>query len=255
MANTQAKRDDNFVPVLLGVNDSTGFTQPWKVDSNGRLLVSATFDTVTVAQGGTGKTSFTVYAVVCGGTTTTGALQSIASVGTAGQVLTSNGAGALPTFQAAAGGSGGYTLIHSGSGTDTSVGATNVDTASITGLTGNDTLIVFCTYQSVTQATASVLLYNSTDSVSFSDITNGSGVAAGTNGFADWNIRQLQSANTAIAAHLNSKDSTGSGLGNNYNGVTFTTAWTGSWTLALRHGGVTAGGTFRYAWSVFKATG
>jgi hypothetical protein len=42
--------------------------------------------------------------VLAGGTTATGAYQSIASVGTTGQVLTSNGAGALPTFQAAGGG-------------------------------------------------------------------------------------------------------------------------------------------------------
>jgi len=57
-----------------------------------------------VAGGGTGRASHTAYAVICGGTTTTTAQQSIASVGTAGQVLTSNGAGALPTFQAAGGG-------------------------------------------------------------------------------------------------------------------------------------------------------
>lgn len=60
--------------------------------------------TVDVDDGGTGRTSATAYAVVCGGTTSTGALQSIASVGTSGQVLTSNGAGALPTFQNASGG-------------------------------------------------------------------------------------------------------------------------------------------------------
>ena len=53
-----------------------------------------------VAQGGTGVTSTTAYAVLCGGTTSTGNLQSIAGLGTSGQVLTSNGAGALPTFQA-----------------------------------------------------------------------------------------------------------------------------------------------------------
>lgn len=62
------------------------------------------FGTAVVAGGGTGDTSFTAYAVICGGTTTTGALQSIASVGSSGNVLTSNGAGALPTFQAPAGG-------------------------------------------------------------------------------------------------------------------------------------------------------
>jgi hypothetical protein len=52
-----------------------------------------------VSRGGTGLASATAYAVVCGGTTSTNPLQSIAGVGTSGQVLTSNGAGALPTFQ------------------------------------------------------------------------------------------------------------------------------------------------------------
>lgn len=51
-----------------------------------------------VAGGGTGDASFTVYAPIFGGTTTTGALQS-GTVGTAGQRMISNGAGALPTFQ------------------------------------------------------------------------------------------------------------------------------------------------------------
>ena len=58
-----------------------------------------------VAGGGTGLATATAYAVLCGGTTGTSALQSIAGVGTSGQVLTSNGAGALPTFQNASGGS------------------------------------------------------------------------------------------------------------------------------------------------------
>lgn len=55
---------------------------------------------IDVADGGTGRSSHTAYAVICGGTTSTAAQQSIASVGAAGEVLTSNGAGALPTFQA-----------------------------------------------------------------------------------------------------------------------------------------------------------
>jgi hypothetical protein len=63
---------------------------------------------ITVPYGGTGATSQTAYAVLCGGTTSTGAFQSIASVGASGTVLTSNGAGALPTFQAA--GSSGATV-------------------------------------------------------------------------------------------------------------------------------------------------
>jgi hypothetical protein len=60
-----------------------------------------TAGTLPVAAGGTGRVSATEYALVCGGTTSTGPLQSVASVGTTGQLLTSNGAGALPTFQTA----------------------------------------------------------------------------------------------------------------------------------------------------------
>lgn len=59
---------------------------------------------VIVPDGGTGVSSFTAYTPICGGTTGTGALQSVASLGSAGDVLTSNGAGILPTFQAAVGG-------------------------------------------------------------------------------------------------------------------------------------------------------
>jgi len=65
----------------------------------GLPLTTGITGTLGVANGGTGRTTNTAYAVICGGTTTGGAEQSIASVGTAGQVLTSNGAGALPTFE------------------------------------------------------------------------------------------------------------------------------------------------------------
>jgi hypothetical protein len=55
--------------------------------------------------------------VLCGGTTSTGAHQSIASVGTSGQVLTSNGAGALPTFQALSSGNLKAWVCFNGTGT------------------------------------------------------------------------------------------------------------------------------------------
>jgi hypothetical protein len=58
-----------------------------------------------VAGGGTGAATFTAYSVVCAGTTSTGAFQNVSGLGTANYVLTSNGAGALPTWQAAAAGS------------------------------------------------------------------------------------------------------------------------------------------------------
>lgn len=52
-----------------------------------------------VANGGSGDSSHTAYAVLAGGTTSTGPVQSVSGVGTTGQVLTSNGASALPTWQ------------------------------------------------------------------------------------------------------------------------------------------------------------
>lgn len=60
------------------------------------------YGTAVVAGGGTGIATATAYSVICAGTTATGAFQSLAALGATGTVLTSNGAGALPSFQAAA---------------------------------------------------------------------------------------------------------------------------------------------------------
>lgn len=66
------------------------------ISNNGVVTLA---NALPVGSGGSGRTTATAYGVICGGTTSTGAHQSVASVGTAGQVLTSNGPGALPTFQ------------------------------------------------------------------------------------------------------------------------------------------------------------
>ena len=55
---------------------------------------------VVVAYGGTGDSTFTAYSLIAAGTTATGAFQNVSGVGTSGQILTSNGAGSLPTWQA-----------------------------------------------------------------------------------------------------------------------------------------------------------
>jgi hypothetical protein len=92
------------LPIANGGTNSTSTTYC--------SLTANVTGTLPVANGGTGATTQTAYSVLCGGTTSTGAYQSVASLGTAGQVLTSNGAGALPTWSSAA------------SGTVTSVGWT-----------------------------------------------------------------------------------------------------------------------------------
>lgn len=88
-----------FFQVLGPAASAKTFTFP---NASATVLTDAA--AVTVAQGGTGDTSLTAYAVLCGGTTSTGAIQSVAGLGAAGTVLTSNGAGALPTFQAVSAG-------------------------------------------------------------------------------------------------------------------------------------------------------
>jgi len=70
-------------------------SKPVFTDASKNLTSSGT---LAVDQGGTGATTNVAYSVVVGGTTTGGAYQSVASVGTSGQVLTSGGAGALPTW-------------------------------------------------------------------------------------------------------------------------------------------------------------
>ena len=76
---------------------STGLTT---TASSHTVSLTGTLD---VANGGTGDSSFTVYAAICGGTTTTGTLQSASTgISNSGYVLTSTGAASLPTFQAPA---------------------------------------------------------------------------------------------------------------------------------------------------------
>ena len=83
----------NVIPVSIVKPTSSGAT-------SGTVPCLGTDSLIDITIGGTKKASWTAYAVICGGTTSTGALQSVASVGSAGQFLASNGASNLPTFQA-----------------------------------------------------------------------------------------------------------------------------------------------------------
>jgi hypothetical protein len=74
-------------------------SKPVFTDASKNLVSTGTLG---VDQGGTGLATTTAYSIVYTGTTSTGAFQATAGPGTATYVLTSNGAGALPTFQAPA---------------------------------------------------------------------------------------------------------------------------------------------------------
>lgn len=90
-----------FDGTTLTANDiiDSSLTASKPVFTNGSKNLVST-GTVPVDQGGTGLSTTTAYSVVFTGTTATGNFQASGGPGTSGQVLTSNGAGALPTFQA-----------------------------------------------------------------------------------------------------------------------------------------------------------
>jgi hypothetical protein len=74
-------------------------SKPVFTDASKNLVSTGTLG---VDQGGTGLSTATAYSVVFAGTTSTGAFQAAAGPGPATHELTSNAAGALPTFQAPA---------------------------------------------------------------------------------------------------------------------------------------------------------
>lgn len=141
------------------------------------------FTPVTVPLGGTGATSFTAYSVLLAGATSTTALTNVSGVGTVGQVLTSNGAGMAPTWQAAGGGGSGNVVqivssgIIAGSST-TSTTYTDVTgaTLSITPTSAANKILVIATWQ---QSTSIEIDYNTLSySQMLRDATNISGADA-----------------------------------------------------------------------------
>ena len=80
------------------------FTLPSADGTNGQTITTngsgtLSFGTLGVAGGGTGLSTTTAYGLIAAGTTSTGNFQQVSGTGTSGQLLTSNGAGALPTWQ------------------------------------------------------------------------------------------------------------------------------------------------------------
>jgi hypothetical protein len=96
--NTVATADANTTTILTCILTTGTTAASWDADITGFTTA------LPVTRGGTGVTTLTTaYGVLAAGTTATGAIQNTGA-GTSGQVLTSNGAAALPTFQTPAGG-------------------------------------------------------------------------------------------------------------------------------------------------------
>lgn len=96
----------------LSENVATNATTGIPLISQGATS-SPVFGTSVVAGGGTGNTAFTAHSVITAGTTSTGAFQNVSGLGSAGDILTSAGAGALPVWSAPSTGSG-YIIFFQG---------------------------------------------------------------------------------------------------------------------------------------------
>ena len=242
----------------LTVSGTPTFTTPVALTSGG------TNASLTASNGGILYSTATAGAILAGTSTAGQMLRSGASTaptwstatypataGTSGNVLTSDGtnwSSATPT--------GTFSLLCSASGTNTTAAATNVATCAISGLTAKDSLEVLVTHSAITQFVNVPVLYNNTDSVTIQVLNQGSSITDAVFAQDTATIRDDQSATTAIVATGISYN-TGASAAAAGTKSTFTTAWTGSWTLALRTGagGVTAGGTYRYSWAVYKVLG
>lgn len=92
-------------PVGINASGAAQSCTAYAAASHAHAAGDITSGQLGVANGGTGAASLTAYEPVCGGTTSTGAVQSCGTgQSNSGYVWTSNGASALPSWQAAAGG-------------------------------------------------------------------------------------------------------------------------------------------------------
>lgn len=211
------------------------FTLP---DASATILTSNA--AVTVAQGGTGAATFTDGGVLIGNGT--GAVQ-VTTAGTAGQVLTSNGAGVDPTFQAAGGGGSMVWIARV-----TASGAATADVEWTNSATYDNYLIVGkAIYPSTASATLQILLkvngtYQTAGYRYHANISNDAG-----SGYASVNGAGA-AAITATAALLNSVSTAG--------GMTFWTHDPASTTAAKQISW--QGGFFNNsatAWAMTHGTG
>jgi trimeric autotransporter adhesin len=174
----------------MNINSAGNVTVDHSLTIDGSLILTSP---LTVANGGTGETSFTAYAPITGGTSTTGMLQSAsAGMATSGFILTSTGSSSLPTWQAPAasnisitGDTGGaltgdaFTFTGGTTGL-TFAGATTTETL-------GGTLVVAHGGTGATTLTAhGVLLGEGTGAISFTPVGTAGQVLLGTGADPNW---------------------------------------------------------------------
>ncbi len=192
------------------------------------------------------NTGLTLNAPLIGGGNNA-AIGPIASVLTNGQVL-GGVTGAAPA------GVGGATLIFAAQGTDGTTSATTVSSVALPALTNKDVLLVITNLETATQNTAQPFLYSVTDAVNLG-VVSPSPLVTTVAQYATTYISQRQGNTASMAVSSSIMHMDGSGVAGNGQFSAVTALWSSGWTLGLRHGGVTSGGTFKYQWSVYRLAG
>ena len=191
-----------------------------------------------------------------------------ATVGGANTFLTDVAGNGTLSWGTPGGSSGPMTLLKANSGASTTTTSNNLDTISITGLTALDTIVIYYTLSQdgggVGAASGPLYIYNSTDSLNIMEFTDGNNVAGGNTIGGNATLQQEKTGSTIIFGTNTAWNNSGIATGGNaasaqygmrYRSSTATTAWTGSWTLALHSDGQTAAGTLNWSWKVFKIAG
>jgi hypothetical protein len=116
---------------------------------------------VSVANGGTNASSFTAYSVICAGTTPTGAFQNVSGVGLSGQVLTSSGPAALPTWTNVAG----TGTVNSGTAGRLSLYPASTNTVSDTYIQNSHNIVILIATQATRSSNLTLTIPNPGDAV------------------------------------------------------------------------------------------
>lgn len=145
-------------------------------------------------------------------------------------------------------------FVAGANGSDTNAAANTVASQTIAGLTANDELQISYELEASSQNVGSIFLNNATDGVNLISISAGT-LLANTQVMGRAILRQRQANSTTIAATAEGLLLGTSSRVDNSASASVATGWTGTWALALRHSGVTAGGTLKWAWQVYKRAG
>ena len=139
-----------------------------------------------------------------------------------------------------------------GSGTSTAAGSTNLNTLALSGLTAEDQLEFHVTASCLTAAVGRLDIASTTDAVVIARLTLGGTMGSGVSG--TWIVLVMQEQSAATQYNATTAGGTTGGSCDETRQNTGMTAWTGSWSVCLQHGGI-SGGTLRYRWSVYKVNG